>query len=81
MASEFKYRRKSITTNAKTLPSVKHLPQPLHSHRSLLLNEFSMFSILTSNIFALQFLPQLFGNGSKGVSAGHWFSKNNTVPK
>jgi hypothetical protein len=35
MASEFKYRRKSIIINAKTLPSVKHLPQPLHSHRSL----------------------------------------------
>jgi hypothetical protein len=40
-----------------------------------------MFSIFTSNIFALQFLPKLFGNGSKGVSAGHWFGKDNTVPK
>jgi hypothetical protein len=40
-----------------------------------------MFSILTSNIFALQFLPKLFGNGSKGVGAGHWFGKDNTVPK
>jgi hypothetical protein len=78
----------SLNTEENRSPQMrKHYPalSTFHNPSILIgpspLTEFSMFSILTSNIFALQFLPELFRNSGECVSAGHWFSKDNTVPK
>ncbi len=51
-------RRKSITTNAETLPSVKHLPQPLHSHRCFLF-WLQIFLLCNSYLSSLAMVARL----------------------